>query len=74
MLTDNVNYWLLSIPNFAESIRKRCAEKRASFDPGTFRVFRFIDNTMNATCCPGGDPTRDGVNAPRNDPLIQRAW
>ena len=22
----------------------------------------------------GGGPTRDGVNAPRNDPLIHRAW
>jgi hypothetical protein len=37
-------------------------------------VFGFIDNTMNATCRPGGGPTRDGFNAPRKDPLIQRAF
>lgn len=44
-------------------------------DPiGGFKIFSFIDNTMNGTCHPGGGPTRDGTNAPRNDPLIQRAW
>ena len=39
---------------------------------GGFAMCTFIDNTMNATCRPGGGP--DGRNAPRNDPLIQRAW
>jgi hypothetical protein len=29
---------------------------------------------MNATCRPGGGPTRDGTDAPRNDSEIQRAW
>jgi len=29
---------------------------------------------MNATCRPGGGPATDGLNADRNDPLIQRAW
>ena len=29
---------------------------------------------MNATCRPAGGPSRDGRNAPRNDPKIQRAW
>jgi DDE superfamily endonuclease len=42
--------------------------------PGGLRVAGFIDNTMNATCRPGGGPARDGIDAPRNDPLIQRAW
>jgi hypothetical protein len=29
---------------------------------------------MNATCRPKGGPSRDGTNAPRNDPRIQEAW
>jgi hypothetical protein len=35
---------------------------------------KIIDNTMNALCRPGFGPMRDGVNVPRNDPLIQRDW
>ena len=31
---------------------------------GGFNVCGFIDNTMNATCRPGGGPCRDGTNAP----------
>jgi hypothetical protein len=46
----------------------------AANEAGGFRVFGFIDNTMNATCRPGGGPSRDGKDAPRNDPIIQRAW
>ena len=41
--------------------------------PGGLRVVGFIDNTTNATCHPGGGSARDGIDAPRNDPLIQRA-
>jgi hypothetical protein len=78
LLTDNMLYWLPSLPNFARAIQKKCGELGCPFpDPGTengFRVFGFIDNTMNATCRPGGGPSRDGTNAPRNDPLIQRAF
>ena len=56
----------------AESIRQRLLRLKCPFLPvgmdGGFAVFAFIDNTMNATCRPGGGPARDGSNAPRNDP------
>jgi hypothetical protein len=58
----------------AEAIRLKLEQLGCFFPPGTFRVFAFIDNTMNATCRPGGGPARDGAHAPRNDPEIQRAW
>ncbi len=41
---------------------------------GGFKMFGFTDNTMNATCRPGGGPANDGPHSPRNDPDIQRAW
>jgi hypothetical protein len=73
LITDNVVFWKPYLAGFAESIRNKCASKGVDFPRG-FRVFGFIDNTMNATCRPGGGPARDGTYAPRNDPLIQRAW
>ena len=57
----------------SEVIRSKCCELGCYF-PATYNVFGFVDNTMNATCRPGGDPTHDGTEAPRKDPLIQRAW
>lgn len=79
LLKDNLQYWKPKLPDFAESIRRKLSEKyNCDFPPanqaGGFRVFGFIDNTMNGTCRPGGGPARDGTDAPRNDPLIQRAW
>jgi len=72
LLTDHMEFWKPFLPSFAEAIRLKC-ESKGCFFPRGFRVFGFIDNTMNATCRPGG-PARDGTFAPRNDPLIQRAW
>lgn len=78
LLTDNLDFWTPYLANCAEAIRNKLTSLGCPFpsalQPGGFKVFGFIDNTMNATCRPGGGPTTDGVNAPRNDPLIQRAW
>lgn len=78
LLTDNLQFWLQYLPDCAQAIRDKCYEKGCEFpnsrSPEGLRVAGFIDNTMNATCRPGGGPARDGADAPRNDPLIQRAW
>lgn len=74
LLFDNLQFWLPYLPDCAQAVRDKCNEKGCYFPPGGLRVAGFIDNTMNATCRPGGGPARDGQNAPRNDPLIQRAW
>lgn len=75
LLFDNMNYWKDKIPTFAEVIRKKLLQQsECYFPPNDFCIFGFIDNTMNRTCRPGGGPASDGVNAPRNDPELQRAW
>ena len=78
LILDNMNFWLPYLPACAQAIRNKCVEKGCYFPnswaAGGLRVAGFIDNTMNATCRPGGGPARDGAEAPRNDPLIQRAW
>ena len=78
LILDNMHFWLPYLADCAQAIRNKCVEKGCffpdSFSPGGLRVAGFIDNTMNATCRPGGGPARDGADAPRNDPLIQRAW
>ena len=73
LLTNNMEYWVPMMQACANSIRAKCSTLGCDF-PENFCVFAFTDNTMNATCRPGGGPTRDGANAPRNDPNIQRAW
>lgn len=81
LLTDNLLFWKSRLESFAEAIRLKCGSLEtnpclfpASNIAGGFCIFGFIDNTMNATCRPGGGPTRDGANATRNDPNLQRAW
>ena len=74
LLQDHLSFWLPFLPEFAEKVRAKLQAKGVFFEPGSFRVFGFTDNTMNATCRPGGGPTRTGEDAPRNDPMIQRAW
>jgi hypothetical protein len=73
-----MTFWKRHLSACAHSIQQKLATLGCLFpevdEPGGFNVFGFIDNTMNATCRPGGGPMRDGVNAPRNDPLIQRAF
>jgi hypothetical protein len=74
LLTDHLRFWKPYFPQFAELIRRKLSTLGCEFEPGTFKVFSFVDNTINATCRPGGGPRRSGVDAPRNDPLIQRAF
>ena len=96
LLKDNMEFWKPYLPLFAEKIRQKlchlgCEEYLV---PGCFRVFGFLDNTLNPSCrletpypyfysfyttllplCrPGGGPTQPGVDAPRHDPLLQRAF
>jgi len=73
LLTNNVGFWADKFPNTSYAIRRKCQELGVIF-PVDFNVAAFTDNTMNAACRPGGGPRRDGTYAPRNDPLIQRAW
>jgi hypothetical protein len=83
LLLDNLEYWVDSFPMFANKIRAKMLEKsRGVLDfeeqtlaqPDGFKVCAFIDNTMHAICRPGGGPANDGINAPRNDDLLQRAF
>jgi hypothetical protein len=74
LINDNVNYWVPHLPEFAEFIRQKVAEKGAHFEEGTFAVFGFIDNTHISTCRPGGGPMREGHGAPRWNKLIQQAF
>ena len=73
LLFDMMSYWKPQLSLFASKIREKCIKLGYYFDT-TFKIFGFIDNTMNAMCRPGGGPTRDGINAPRNDPIIQRSF
>jgi hypothetical protein len=74
LLTNNEGFWTPYLGSCARSIAEKCLEKGCWFDPATFAIFGFIDNTMNATCRPCGGPSEDGRDAPRYDPLIQQAW
>lgn len=78
LLLNNMEYWKPHLQSCSTAIRDKLGRLGCEFPPpgtpGGFNVFSWIDNTMNATCRPGGGPRRDGVNAPRNDPLIQRAF
>ena len=74
LLTNNVEYWKEHLASCAKAIADKCGSLGCEFPDGAFNIFAFVDNTMNATCRPGGGPTRDGVGAPRNDPLLQQAW
>ena len=78
LLLDNMQYWLPKLRLFATAIQQKLLQLGCEFPPpgtpGGFCIFSSVDNTLNAACRPGGGPRRDGINAPRNDPLIQRAF
>ena len=76
LLRDNMAFWKPYLPTFAEKIRLKMCELGCDeyLVPGCFRVFGFLDNTLNPSCRPGGGPTQPGVDAPRHDPLLQRAF
>jgi hypothetical protein len=78
LIEDNMAFHLPYLPEYAQAIRNKCLEKGCFFpnslEPDGFKIFGFVDNTMNATCRPGGGPMRDGKNAPRNKKRLQQAW
>ena len=78
LLLDNLSFWKSYLLACATAIWNKLRLLGCDFPapgtPGGFNVAAFIDNTMNGTCRPGGGPRRDGANAPRNDPMIQRAF
>ena len=73
LLLNNLEYWLPYFPVCAEAMRVKLAtlpnisnrqEWPSAYDPvGGFCAFCIIDNTLNATCRPGGI-----------DRLVQQAW
>jgi len=74
LIRDHMDFWIPYIPSYSEAIRTKCENIGCTFDVNSFRIFGFIDNTMNATCRPGGGPARDGPGAPRNDKDIETAF
>ena len=82
LLLNNHQYWKEFLPQSAEALRVKLATLPtiqyrqyypAADEPGGFSIFGFIDNTLLAMSRPGG-PMGDGEQAPRLDPMIQRAW
>ena len=63
LLLDNMNFWKPHIPQCAEAIRRKLMGEpynclfEAPGQEGGFNIFGFVDNTMNATCRPGGPNT-----------------
>jgi hypothetical protein len=83
ILLDNGIFWKPYLNVMAEAIRQKCISLGCDFkevsDPnGGFNIFGFKDNTLNATCRPGGGPqfvsNDNGQYAPRNDNEIQEAF
>ena len=77
LVNDNLQFWKPYLPHMAEAIRNKLASlgdlHHSAYANNGFCVFGFIDNTNLRVCRPGGGPTADGPNAPRNSPLLQRS-
>ena len=83
LLYDNAKFWVPRLPYLSGKICDKLASMACTFknsdeeeDNNTveFNVAMFIDNTVYANCRPGGGPTVDGPNSPRQHPLIQQAF
>ena len=77
LIYDNIKFWIPYLPLCAESIKNKLISIGCPFDDEEniyFNVALFIDNVIWATCRPGGGPVNDGVNSPRNHPLIQQSF
>jgi hypothetical protein len=75
LVENGIRHFVRDFPEFADAIlhdlvRGGCEHLADS----SLRVVGFIDNTIIGSNAPGGGPTVDGEDAPRNDPLIQRAF
>lgn len=79
LINDHIKFWAPYLPHLSECIRLKLlalgdSTHRSSHIQGGFNVFGFIDNTLIDTCRPGGGPTQDGPNAPRNPPELQQSF
>ena len=84
LLLNNLQYWLPHFPAFEEAMLITLAtlpnvDNRHQFPSaygraGGFCAMVATDNTLNATCRPGGGPTTGGEQAPRVHRLVQQAW
>jgi len=75
LVYDNMNFWVNSMPMFANKIRQKLCSIDCDFsEESGFKVFGFIDNTVYATQTPGGGPTAAGPDSPRYHPLIQQSF
>jgi len=73
LLLDNMSYWEPKFQDYSECVRKKVEELGVPFAEGDFSVCAFIDDHCFETCRPGG-PTGSGINRPRADLLLQRAF
>lgn len=72
LLTDNLEFWKPYMGAYSECIRKKLEQVGdIRYAPGTMRVFGFHDDTVLATCRPGGGPA---VGGDRHDNFIQMAF
>jgi hypothetical protein len=72
LLTNNLEFWRPYFGTFAEAISNKLADVGDIHYPaGAFRVFGFHDDTVIATCRPGGGPDNDGT---RKDNFIQMGF
>jgi hypothetical protein len=85
LVLNNRAYWKPYLPVAAEKVRQKLATlpnidnriflRRADgSEGGGCRIALFLDNTLNATCRPGGGPMSGGELAPRYDVEEQRAF
>jgi len=74
-LCNNLDYWVPHMAGFAELIRRKLESLNVLFDPNNFSIFGFIDDYSDRICRVGGGPAAPGgVDADRNDYLLQEAF
>jgi hypothetical protein len=75
LLYGNLQYWKRLLPYFAECVRVKLEEKTGlQFNEGEFFFSSFYDDTDIVSTRSAGGPTSCHQNAPRRNPLIQRAF
>jgi hypothetical protein len=73
LLTDNLEYWLPSFRHFADCIRTKFVAHTGLHQVANL-VMLFIDGNDTRSSRPGGGPMESGVNAPRYNQNLQRAF
>ena len=62
LLLDNIEFWIPYLDDCSRAIGSKAFELGLDhINPAAFAIFEFIDNTCNASCRPGGGPTRDAL-------------